>query len=123
MRKRISWLQLIVLLMAGVLFVYSSKAEEAKITVLNPLGQPPPLKLLQMAPRLDTIEGKTLYIVDVQYPETQPFFDEMVKMLSDAYPKTNWVLKKKTGSYFEDDPELWKEIKAKGNGMVIAIGH
>jgi hypothetical protein len=123
MRKRISWLQLIVLLTAGALIVCSSKAEEAKITVLNPLGQPPPLKLLQMTPRLDTIEGKTIYIVDVQYPETQPFFDEMVKLLSDAYPKTKWVLKKKTGSYFEDDPELWKEIKTKGNGMVIAIGH
>ncbi len=109
--------------MAGVLLVFSSKAEEAKINVLNPLGQPPPLKLVQMAPRLDTIEGKTIYIVDVQYPETQPFFDEMIKMLSDAYPKTKWVLKKKIGSYFEDDPALWNEIKTKGNGMVIAIGH
>ncbi len=123
MRKRINWLQPVLLLMAGVLLVYSLKAEEAKINVLNPLGQPPPLKLVQMAPRLDTIEGKTIYIVDVQYPETQPFFDEMVKMLSGTYPKTKWVLKKKIGSYFEDDPGLWKEIKAKGSGMVIAIGH
>jgi hypothetical protein len=123
MRKRIDWLQPALLLVAGVLFVYPSRAEEAKITVLNPLGQPPPLRLLQMAPRLDTIEGKTIYIVDVQYPETQPFFDEMVKMLSAAHPKTKWVLKKKIGSYFEDDPALWNEIKAKGNGMIIAIGH
>jgi hypothetical protein len=105
------------------LLVCSSKAEEARITVLNPLGQPPPLKLLQMAPRLDKIEGKTIYIVDVRYPETQPFFDEIVKMLSGTSPKTKWVLKKKIGSYFEDDPKLWDEIKAKGNGMVIAIGH
>jgi hypothetical protein len=123
MRKRINWSQLGVLLTVGVLFVYTLHAEEARITALNPLGQPPPLKLLQMAPRLDTIDGKTIYVVDVQYPETQPFFDEMVKMLSATYPKTKWILKKKIGSYFEDDPDLWKEIRAKGNGMVIAIGH
>ena len=24
---------------------------------------------------------------------------------------------------FEDDPELWKEIKSQGDGMIIAIGH
>ncbi len=32
-----------------------------KITVLNPLGTPPPIKLKNMAPRLDTLDGKTIY--------------------------------------------------------------
>ena len=111
------------LLAASLLGGYASQAEEAKISVLSPLGQPPPLKLLQMAPRLDTLEGKTIYIVDVRYPETEPFFEEMVKLFTEKHPKTNWVLKKKNGTYFEDDPELWAEIKKKGDGMVIAIGH
>ena len=33
---------------------------EEKITVLTPLGTPPPIKLKTMAPRLDTLEGKTV---------------------------------------------------------------
>ncbi len=49
--------------------------------------------------------------------------EELVKILSDKYPKTKWVLTDKRESYFEDDPDLWKEIKAKGNGMLVAIGH
>ena len=98
-------------------------AAEAKITVLNPLGQPPVLKVLAMAPRLDTLDGKTIYVVDVKYPSTKPFMEELVKVLSDNYPKTKWVLREKRESYFEDDPDLWKEIKAKGNGMLVAIGH
>ena len=35
-----------------------------KITVLNPLGTPPPVKLKAMAPRLASLDGKTIYIVD-----------------------------------------------------------
>ncbi len=38
--------------------------EEKKITVLNPLGQPPPIKLEPMAPRLDSLDGKTIYVVE-----------------------------------------------------------
>jgi len=123
MRKRMNWVLAGMLLVASLLGVYPSQGEEGKISVLNPLGQPPALKLLQMAPRLDTLDGKTIYIVDVRYPETEPFFEEMVKLFTEKHPKTNWVLKKKNGTYFEDDPELWAEIKKKGDGMVIAIGH
>ena len=40
---------------------------ERMITVLNPLGTPPSIPLHPMAPRLHTLEGKTLYIVDDGY--------------------------------------------------------
>jgi hypothetical protein len=123
MKKGLKWYLAGVFLMASLFAVHGSWGEEAKITVLNPLGQPPALKLIPMAPRLDTLEGKTIYIVDTGYPETKPFFDEMASLLSAAYPKTKFVLKTKIGTYFEDDPDLWKEIKTKGNGMIIAIGH
>lgn len=38
-----------------------------KITVLSPMGAPPSIKLKKMAPRLDTMEGKTIYVVDQGY--------------------------------------------------------
>lgn len=97
--------------------------EEKKITVLNPLGQPPGLKLEPMAPRLDTLDGKTIYVVDVKFPASKPFGEELVKVLTEQYPKTNWLYREKTGSYFADDPALWAEIKEKGHGMVQFIGH
>jgi hypothetical protein len=123
MKKGINGSLIGMFLIASLLIINASQAEEAKITVLNPLGQPPPLKLLQMAPRLDTLDGKTIYIVDVKFAETKPFFEEMVKLFAERYPRTNWVLKQKIGTYFEDDPELWAEIKKKGDGMIIAVGH
>jgi hypothetical protein len=98
-------------------------AEEKKIKVLNPLGQPPSIKLEPMAPRLGTLEGKTIYIVDVKFPASKVFADELTKVLKEQYPKTNWVYREKARSYFDDDPELWDEIKKKGDGMVQLVGH
>lgn len=91
--------------------------------MFSPLGTPPTIKFVQPAPRLQTIEGKNIYIVDVKYPATKPFFVELIHLLSERYPKTNWIIKEKTGTYFEDDPNLWQEIKENGHGMVIGIGH
>lgn len=123
MKKGIKLWLTTVLFLIGLLAAHGSWADGPKITVLNPLGQPPALKLVPMAPRLDTLDGKTIYIVDVGYPETKPFFTELVNLLTAAYPKTAWVLRDKISTYFEDDPDLWKEIKAKGGGLIIAVGH
>ena len=98
-------------------------ADTAKITVLNPRGIQPPIRLIPMAPRLATLDGKTIYVVDTKYPLTRPFVQEVYNVLKEKYPKTNWVFRDKIGSYFDDDPKLWAEIKEKGNGMVMAIGH
>jgi hypothetical protein len=107
-----------VLLAAGV-----SQTQEPKITVLNPLGQPPAIVRVPMAPRLDTLEGKTIYIVDIGFTDTHQFLAEMQKLLAERYPKTNWVVRLKTGTYFDDDPKLWAEIKEKGNGVIMGVGH
>jgi hypothetical protein len=96
---------------------------ETKVTVLNPLGTLPPLKLYSMAPRLDTIDGKTIYIVDAKFPASEQFGEELVKILKETYPGTTWIYRQKKGSYFDDDQALWAEIKEKGHGMVQYVGH
>ena len=93
-----------------------------KITVLNPQGKAPPIQLVPMATRLDTLEGKTIYIVDMNFPQTHQFFEEMQKLLSSRYPETTWELRVKTGTYFNNDPDLWAEIKEKGHGVIMGIG-
>jgi hypothetical protein len=109
------------LLLLAFLICAVLPAEEAKITVLNPRGTQPPIRLIPMAPRLDTLDGKTIYIVHVAFGDT--FLPETVKVLSERFPKTNWVFKRKAGSYFDDDPKLWAEIKEKANGMIMGVGH
>jgi len=110
-------------LIAGLLVSCTQKADQATIVVMNPVGQPPQTPLVPRAPRMDTLDGKTVYIVDAKYPLTHQLFEEMQKVLSERFPKTNWVVKEKAGTYMDDDPKLWEEIKAKGHGMILGVGH
>ena len=109
--------------LAVPLFFGTSPAQEPKITVLNPIGQPPAIARVPMAPRLDSLDGKTIYIVDIGFTDTHQLFTEMQSLLSQRYPKTTWVVRTKIGTYFDDDKKLWAEIKEKGQGMIMGVGH
>jgi hypothetical protein len=123
MKKKVSFLLTAIFGAMALLSAPLSAADMTKITVLNPRGIQPMIRLIPMAPRLDTLDGKTIYVVDTKYPLTKPFVQEVYNVLKEKYPKTNWVFKDKIGSYFDDDPKLWAEIKEKGQGMVMAVGH
>lgn len=104
-------------------FAHSALAQDAKITVLNPRGIQPQILRIPMAPRFTTLDGKTVYIVDTQYPRTREFIQELFNILKEKYPKTNWILRNKFGGYVDDDPKLWAEVKEKGAGIVMGVGH
>lgn len=97
---------------------------DEELTVLTPLGNPPNIQLKKMAPRLDTLEGKTIYFVDDGYIGGDNLLFEMVDWFKANYPKTNVLYKRKGGMGFEaEDPALWAEMKEKADGIVIALGH
>ena len=112
----------LIFVLAG-LFAGSAPAQDAKITVMNPRGILPPICRIPMATRPATLDGKVIYIVDTRYPRTREFVEELFKVLKEKYPKTTWVLRDKFGGYVDDDPKLWAEIKEKGHGMIMTIGH
>lgn len=95
-----------------------------KITVLNPLGTPPAIKLKTMAPRLNTLEGKTIYLVDDGYIGGDNLLYEIQDWFKANYPKTTTLYKRKGGGGFEaEDPALWAEMKGKADAIIIALGH
>lgn len=94
-----------------------------KITVFNPRGQPPAIQSMPMAPRLDTMDGKVVYFVDIRFQGGYSFLHEMMDWFARNMPKVKTVFRQKTGDYFKDDPELWREIKANGDAMITGVGH
>ena len=100
-----------------------SHAQEAKISVLNPRGQPPPIPLTPMAPRTGDLAGRTVYFVDVRFMGGDLLLEEMQKVFAEKFPELKTEFRRKMGGYTEDDPELWAEIKEKNGVMVMAIGH
>jgi hypothetical protein len=100
-----------------------SQAQDPKLTVLNPLGQPPAIERVPMAPRISDLDGKTIYIVDIGFSATHQLLTELQDLLEERYPDTTWIVRNKIGTYFNDDPKLWAEIKEKGHGMIMGVGH
>ena len=132
MKRRINWLFIGMFLVASLLVgslagTLAVGAEEVKMTVLNPLGKPPAIRQIPMARRLDTLDGKTVYFVDVLFRGPAggggSLLREMMDWFAKNMPKVKTVFREKAGSYFDDDPKLWAEIKEKGDAMVMAIGH
>jgi hypothetical protein len=76
-----------------------------------------------MAKRAGALDDKTVYLIDIKYPNTKPFVDALFDALKAKYPKTNWVVKQKLGGYMDDDPALWKETKEKAAAAIVLVGH
>jgi predicted small secreted protein len=94
------------------------------ITVMNPAIENKMVDRIPLSPRLDTLDGKTLYLVDINWggPDAAySVFEEMKAWFAQNKPSVNVVIKRKAGMYTVDDPELWKEIAAKGNAALIGI--
>jgi len=90
--------------------------------VVDPRSRPPATIQRSMAPRLDSLKGKTVYVVDINWPYTHQFTEELHGIFSEKFPDTRFVLSDKSGSYFADDPKLWAEIKENADAMILGVG-
>jgi len=119
-----SWSTLAVLAAAAMCGTQAgAQSGEPLYTVMNPTGNPPPIERKAMAPRPASLDGKTIYLVDVTFNGGDLFLQEMQKWLTANMPEVKAVYRVKKGAYSTDDPELWKEIRDSGGVMVMAIGH
>jgi hypothetical protein len=125
-------------------------ADAVKLTVLDPRGQPsgifgrrgapgahmmaifnpetqPTMKRdelipLRMAPRLESLDSRTIYLVDTGFAGGKEFLEELQKWFAQNMPSVKTVLRIKSGNAFSDSPELWAELKKKADGVVFGVG-
>ena len=97
---------------------------QQKITVLSPMGKPPALEIRPLAPRLSTLDGKTVYLVNDGYLSTDILLGAMQDWFHANMPKVNVVYRVKGGQGFTaEDPKLWAELKEKANAVIMGMGH
>ena len=135
---------------ALILAAFAGCKNESKLTVLDPRGQPSgifgrvgeagagmmanrnpdtqpklsrdELAPLRMAPRLESLEGKTIYLVDVGFAGGREFLEELQGWFNENMPSVKTVVQMKSGNTFVDSPELWPELKQKADAVIFGVG-
>jgi hypothetical protein len=128
----------------------SADSGAKKVTVLDPRGQPSgkfgrrgapdsqmmaifnpethptisrdELVALRMAPRLNSLDNKTIYLVNTGFAGAEEFLEELQAWFSKNMPSVKTVLRTKGGTMFSDSPDLWAELKKKADGVVFGVG-
>jgi hypothetical protein len=98
-------------------------AASRKLVVHNPMGFPPAIQQIYMAPRLDSLDGKTVYLIDARFDDSDRFLLQMQAWFSRNMPSVKTVFARKTGVHTQDDPVLFAEIKEKGDAAIMGVGH
>jgi hypothetical protein len=83
-------------------------------------GAPPPAP--SFAKRLDTLENKKVYLVDIGFGGGYEFMQQLQEWFKANMPSVTTIVKRKPGNVFMDDKnELWEEIKEKGNAAIVGV--
>jgi hypothetical protein len=94
-----------------------------KVVALSPVGIPPQINAKALAPRLDTLDGKTIYLIDSRFDDSIELLKQVEAWFAGHMPGVTTKLVSLEGYYGHDDPRLWAEIKANGHAAIIGVGH
>ncbi len=94
--------------------------------VLDPYRQPTQkLSSMEgqlMSPRLDSLDGKVVYLVETGFHGAKDFMEQAADWFSRNMPAVKIESRSTKGGIFSDDPELWAEIEEKGDAAIVGVG-
>jgi hypothetical protein len=92
--------------------------------ILDPLTQPSSEpEPMSLTPRLTDLDGKTVYLVDTGFGGSEDFLLELQDWFARNLPGVNTEFRRKQGSMFTDDAELWEEMSAAGaDAAILGVG-
>ena len=102
--------------------VTQAYAQGGRITVYNPMGTPPPIQMKAMAPRLDTLDGKTIFLVNTGFPNSGEFMEVVRDWFATNMPKTKVEIKRAQGMG-QLSQALWEDIEKNANAVLFGLGH
>ena len=95
-------------------------SERALFSVLNPRGVQPYVQIEAPSPRLNDLNGRTVYCVSQHVRGTDIFVKKVTELLNQRYPEVNSVYIDKPDFFSTDVPDLWDEIVEKADALIYA---
>jgi hypothetical protein len=92
-----------------------------KLTVHDPRGFAPKVVARSLAPSLDTLEGKSLYLVDGRFNGAGAFMEQMQGWFAEHMPgvRTRVIRWREP---FDDDPDASEEISEHADAAILGVG-
>lgn len=92
-----------------------------KLTVLDPRGYPPKVTGKRLAPRLQSLEGKTIFLVDCLFDNSDVFMDQLQQWFAQRLPTVR-IKNIKPADSWTDDPELRTAVVKEGDAAILGVG-
>jgi hypothetical protein len=92
-----------------------------KLTVHDPRGYPPKVTGKALAPRIESLDGRTLYLVDCLFDNSDVFMAELRSWLSEHLPAVQTKVIRPRESWV-DDPEMREQVATDGDAAILGVG-
>jgi hypothetical protein len=93
------------------------------LSVLDPVGFPPAASSPTLAPRLESLEGKTVFIIDCQMENSGVLLEQMQAWFRENLPGVHTPLVRWRGEiYAHEDRETLAEVGATGDAAIFGVG-
>ncbi|MBV8837808.1 MAG: hypothetical protein JO000_14805 [Alphaproteobacteria bacterium] len=92
-----------------------------KIAVHDPRGFPPKVVGKRLAPRLDRLDGKVIFLVDCLFENSDNFLEQMRQWFAAHLPAVILRVIKPRESWV-DDAGMRATIAAEGQGAILGVG-
>lgn len=93
----------------------------SRLTVHDPRGYPPKVTGKRLAARPQSLNGKTLYLVDCLFDNSEAFMDQLQRWFAEHMPGIDTRMIKPRESWV-DDPGMREKIAADGHAAVFGVG-
>jgi hypothetical protein len=87
----------------------------------DPRGYPPKVTGKRLAERLESLEGKTVYLVDCLFDNSEVFVEQLRQWFVEHLPATDVRVVRPKESW-TDDPALRARIEADGDAAILGVG-
>ncbi len=91
------------------------------LSVHDPRGYPPKVTGKRLAPRLSSLDGKIVYLVDCLFDNSAAFMEQLRQWFAAKLPQVETRVIGPRDSWV-DDADMRAKIASEGNAAVLGVG-
>ncbi len=92
-----------------------------KFAVHDPRGYPPKITGKQLALRLESMDGKTVFLVDCLFDNSDVFMEELQSWFAENLPSVDAPIIRPRESWV-DDADMRAVVAAGGDAAILGVG-